>query len=154
LIPPEEFFDEHPEFFSPIDGKRVKHRSQWCNTIPDLAKVVTNPARHLVHQVARGVGEEFPDKLVDTLAYLYSRTPPKTMRPEPNAIVRLCSIECCFNHPFAECPSEQNRAFVEDLVGWSQVCARLWVWDYVTSFSHYLTPFPNLHVRGPNIKSF
>ncbi|MCC6697133.1 MAG: DUF4838 domain-containing protein [Candidatus Hydrogenedentes bacterium] len=195
LLPPDEFFDTHPEFFSLIDGKRLKYRSQWCNTNPELAKVVTErvrqnmreypeatvfsvsqndwgnycqcpdctalaekegsqaaPILYLVNQVARGVREEFPDKLIDTLAYLYSRKPPKTMRPEPNVIVRLCSIECCFNHPFAECASEQNKAFVQDLSGWSRVCDRLWIWDYVTSFSHYLTPFPNLHVRGPNIR--
>ncbi|MCC6490488.1 MAG: DUF4838 domain-containing protein [Candidatus Hydrogenedentes bacterium] len=195
LLPPEEFFDSHPEFFSLIDGKRLKYRSQWCNTNPELAKVVTArvlqlmrehpeatvfsvsqndwgnycqcpectalaekegsqaaPILYLVNQVARGAREEFPDKLVDTLAYLYSRKPPKSMRPEPNVIVRLCSIECCFNHPFSECTSEQNKAFVEDLAGWSRVCDRLWVWDYVTSFSHYLTPFPNLHVRAPNIR--
>ena len=29
---------------------------------------------------------------------------------------------------------------------------RLWVWNYNTSFSSYLTPFPNLYVRGPNIR--
>jgi hypothetical protein len=28
------------------------------------------------------------------------------------------------------------------------------VWDYVTSFSHYLVPFPNLRVRDDNIRFF
>ncbi|MCA9426307.1 MAG: DUF4838 domain-containing protein, partial [Candidatus Omnitrophica bacterium] len=197
LIPPEEYFDEHPEWFAQVDGKRLKHRSQFCNTNPELAKEVTEKVRqlmrehpkdtvfsvsqndwdhycecekctalaeaegsqaapilHLVNQVARGIRDEFPDKLIDTLAYSYSRKPPETMKPEPNVIVRLCSIECCFNHPFDQCPSEINKSFVRDVEGWSRVCNRLWVWDYVTSFSHYLTPFPNLHVRGPNIKFF
>ncbi len=195
LVPPDEYFDEYPDFFSLIDGKRLKYRSQFCNTNPRLAEVVTEkirqlmrehpedtvfsvsqndwhnfcqcesctalaeaegtqaaPVLHLVNQVARAVRDEFPDNSIDTLAYLYSRKPPKTMRPEPNVIVRLCSIECCFNHPFVECSSDRNRAFVEDIVGWSKLSERIWVWDYVTSFSHFLMPFPNLHVRAPNIR--
>ena len=30
----------------------------------------------------------------------------------------------------------------------------LWVWDYTTDFSHYLLPFPNQHVLGPNIRFY
>ncbi|MFH1741031.1 MAG: DUF4838 domain-containing protein [bacterium] len=195
LVPPDQYFDEHPEYFSLVNGKRLKYRSQLCNTNPGVAAVVIEEVRrlmrehpeatvfsvsqndwhnfcqcetctalaeeegtqaapilYLVNQVARAVRDEFPDKLIDTLAYAYSRKPPKSMQPEPNVIVRLCSIECCFAHPFTECTGELNKAFVEDVVGWSRICKRLWVWDYVTSFSHYLTPFPNLHVRAPNIR--
>ncbi len=36
LMPPDEFFDAHPEYFSYEDGRRVKHPSQLCLTNPDV----------------------------------------------------------------------------------------------------------------------
>ena len=128
-----------------------------CDTCSAVAKAEESeigPVLALVNHVAREVHDEFPDKVVDTLAYQWTRKPPKTMRPEPNVVVRLCSIECCFAHPLEKCSSEANRQFVKDAEAWKALGARLWVWDYVTSFSHYLVPFPNLHVRQPNIRFF
>ncbi|MDH7568374.1 MAG: DUF4838 domain-containing protein, partial [Armatimonadota bacterium] len=87
-----------------------------------------------------------------TLAYQYTRKPPRLVRPRRNVIVRLCSIECCFTHPLESCP--QNASFRDDIVGWSKICDRLYVWDYVTNFSHYLLPHPNLDVLEPNIRFF
>jgi hypothetical protein len=69
-------------------------------------------------------------------------------------IIRLCSIECCFAHPLDKCDSPANRAFCRDLEGWAKVSKRLWIWDYVTDFSHYLMPFPNQRVRDDNIRLF
>ncbi len=112
------------------------------------------PVLHLVNRVAEAAEKKFPDKAIETLAYQWTRRPPKTMRPRPNVIIRLCSIECCFSHPLAQCDGAANKAFVADLRGWAKVSKRLWVWDYVTDFSHYLLPFPNQRVRNDNIRLF
>ncbi len=112
------------------------------------------PVLYLVNRVAEAVEKEFPGKAVETLAYQWTRRPPKAMRPRPNVIVRLCSIECCFSHPLATCDSPQNRAFRADLEAWSKVSPRLWVWDYATDFANYLLPFPNQRVRRPNIRFY
>jgi hypothetical protein len=104
--------------------------------------------------VGEAVEREFPGKAVETLAYQWTRRPTKTLRPRPNVIIRLCSIECCFAHPLEKCDSPANRAFCRDLEGWAQISNRLWVWDYVTDFSHYLLPFPNQRVRDDNIRLF
>jgi hypothetical protein len=197
LVPPEEHFDEHPEYFSLVDGKRLKERSQLCCTNEDVIRISTEgilkamraqpdafvfsvsqndwhnycecekcqalaeredsqiaPVLQLVNRVAEAVEKEFPDKAIETLAYQWTRRPPKTMRPRPNVIVRLCSIECCFAHPLATCDSEANRKFREDIQRWAKVSDRLWVWDYVTDFRHYLLPFPNQRVRNDNIRFF
>ena len=108
----------------------------------------------LVNRVAEAAEKQFPDKAVETLAYQWTRRPPKTMRPRPNVIVRLCSIECCFSHPLAKCDSRTISQFVADLRGWAKISARLWVWDYVTDFGHYLLPFPNQRIRNDNIRLF
>jgi len=197
LVPPDKYFDEHPEYFSLVKGKRLKAHSQLCCTNEDVIRICTEeilkamraqpdafvfsvsqndwhnycecekcqamakredsqiaPVLGLVNRVAEAVEKEFPDKAIETLAYQWTRRPPKTMRPRKNVIIRLCSIECCFSHPLATCDSDANRAFRDDVRGWANVSQRLWVWDYVTDFRHYLLPFPNQRVRNDNIRFF
>ncbi len=109
------------------------------------------PVIRFVNQVAADLEKEFPKVAFDTLAYRYTRTPPLHARPRPNVIVRLCSIECSFAQPLSH---PANKKFFRDLQGWSKICKRLYVWDYVTDFSHYQLPFPNLSVLGPNLALF
>ncbi|MFA5817225.1 MAG: DUF4838 domain-containing protein, partial [Bacteroidales bacterium] len=105
-----------------------------------------------VNQVAESVEKEFPDKFIGTLAYQYTRTPPKAIRPRNNVVVRLCSIECCFAHDFKSCP--QNKSFLEDIRNWSALAPHLYIWDYVVNFSHYVMPYPNFKVLQSNIQTF
>ena len=41
FMPPAEFFDEHPEYFSLIDGQRIHERAQLCLTHPDVLDIIT-----------------------------------------------------------------------------------------------------------------
>ena len=104
-----------------------------------------------VNSVAADIEKEFPGVTIDTLAYQYTRKPPKITRPRENVIVRLCSIECSFSRPLDDA---RNKAFYDDLKGWSAIAKRLFIWDYTTDFSHYVQPHPNLQVLGPNIRLF
>jgi len=104
-----------------------------------------------VNAVAAEIEAEFPNVTIDTLAYQYTRKPPRLTRPQPNVIIRLCSIECSFSQPLNE---ERNKAFFEDLKGWSNIADRLFIWDYTTNFAHYIQPHPNYQVLGPNIRLF
>ena len=45
LLPAEEYFDEHPEYFSLIRGERLKDRTQPCLTNPDVLQEVTERVR-------------------------------------------------------------------------------------------------------------
>jgi hypothetical protein len=104
-----------------------------------------------VNYVAEKIEPEFPRVAVDTFAYQYTRKPPKTIKPRPNVIVRLCSIECNFREPLDH-PS--NAAFLADLEGWSKICRRLYIWDYTTDFAAYLMPHPNWFTLGANVRLF
>jgi len=205
LLPPEIYFDEHPEYYSEIGGTRVREKTQLCLSNPDVLELVkkrvleelrAQPDAALfsvsqddnyngctcvacrtfdaaegsmagsmirfVNQVAEAVEEEFPEVVIDTLAYQYTRKPPKTIRPRHNVSVRLCSIECCFVHPLRHCRTDDpdapnialSQPFAEDLIGWGRVCNRLYIWDYVTNFSHYWMPHPNFRVLADNIRFF
>ncbi len=194
LIPPENYFNDHPEWFSEINGQRTSQNAQLCLTNEEVRQELVrnlkerlrqNPAATIasvsqndcynnctcprcravdeeegspsgsllrfVNAVAAEIEAEFPRIAIDTLAYQYSRKPPKLARPRPNVIIRLCSIECSFSQPLN---GERNKAFFEDLKGWSEIADRLYIWDYTTNFAHYIQPHPNYHVLGPNIRLF
>ena len=105
-----------------------------------------------VNQVADVVKEHHPDKHISTFAYQYTRGVPTGIIPRDNVVIRLCSIECCFAHPLAEC--DHNKPFMEDIRKWKDVAGKLFIWDYVTNFRQYLAPFPNFDVLAPNIKTY
>lgn len=203
LVPPEVYFDEHPEYFSEIDGVRTKERSQLCLTNPDVLEIATKKVLEWIemdpeaeyisvsqndwynacrcekcraideaeesgsgtmiwflNQLAERVCAVYPDKKIGVLAYQYTRKPPKHLKPHPNIVIRLCDIECCFSHPLNECQeimsfkkrTTSGTTFVEDLVGWGKICEHIHVWDYTTNFMHFLMPFPNFQVLGPNLR--
>ncbi len=125
-----------------------------CQEIARREDSQMGPVLQLVNRVAEAVEKEFPDRFVETLAYQWTRKPPKNMRPRPNVLITLCSIECCFSHPLATCDCEANKTFRADVQAWAKIAPRLWVWDYTTDFCNYLLPFPNEHVLGPNIQFY
>jgi len=194
LIPPDKYFNAHPEWFSEIDGVRKHEYTQLCLTNDEMRKELTknaieelrkNPNSKIisisqndwrgfctcekckkvdeeegsqsgtlirfVNAVAEEIEKEFPDVYVETLAYQYTRKPPKFVKPRQNVIVRLCTIECSFVQPLT---GEQNKTFYDDITGWSSIARQLYIWDYVTNFSSYILPQPNLRVLAPNIRFF
>ncbi|MBN2308860.1 MAG: DUF4838 domain-containing protein, partial [Candidatus Hydrogenedentes bacterium] len=109
---------------------------------------------YLVNAVADAVKQEFPDTYVGTLAYIYTRTPPKHMKPRDNVQLQLCSIECCVTKPLADRRCKKNRAFCRDLRDWAKVSDNIWIWNYNTNFHYYDMPCANLRVIGPNVRLF
>ncbi len=122
-----------------------------CKKLEEEEGSPAGPLLHLVNYVAAEVAKQYPNVAIDTLAYQYTRKPPLHVKPLPNVIVRLCSIECNFAEPLT---GETNRTFADDIRGWHQVCDRLYIWDYTTNFGHYIMPHPNLRVLGPNVRFF
>ncbi|MBR3588228.1 MAG: DUF4838 domain-containing protein [Clostridia bacterium] len=107
-----------------------------------------------VNAIADNIKEDYPDVMVDTFAYQYTRKPPKITVPRDNVIVRLCSIECRFSTPLDSGAIKENDEFVEDIKKWSEICKNLFIWDYTTNYSHYLSPFGNFDVIQDNIQFF
>lgn len=186
LVPPEVYFDEHPEYFSLVDGARQREgdRVQLCLTNPEVLRIATDSVLrwiaehpeadvfsidqndgygycecpdcaalddaegshsgsllHFVNQIADVVAEKHPDVRLQTLAYVYSEVPPKTIRPRPNVTIRMCHYEYCQAHAIGQC--DDHDVFVERLKGWSKITDSITIWDYYTNFCHYLMPFPN-----------
>ena len=107
-----------------------------------------------VNALAERVERAFPGTLVETLAYQYTRKPPKKTRLRHNVVPCLCTIELDFARPIPESPFPQNRAFMQDIAGWAQQTDQLYVWDYVTQFRHYPHAFANVMALQGNLRFF
>ncbi len=197
LLPPGEYFDKHPEYFSMVNGKRVNGRTQLCLTNPDVLRIVTSNVLEcirkdpgakfygvsqndwanycecencaavdkeeeshvgtmirFVNAVAEAVEKEFPDAIIETLAYQYTRKPPKKTRVRHNVVPCLCTIECDFARPMNESPYAENISFRRDIESWKTQTDQLYLWDYVTEFQNYALPFPNLLALQDNVRFF
>ena len=110
-----------------------------------------SPSGSIVRFV-NAVADSFPDKVISTLAYQYSRKAPKVTKPRSNVNIMLCSIEEDRSRPIAS--RDQPGSFTADLRDWSSLTKNIIVWDYVINFSHLVMPFPNWKVLQPNLQLF
>lgn len=125
-----------------------------CAAIDEVEGSHMGTLLRFVNAVAEDIAEDYPNVTVDTLAYKYTRKAPSITKPRENVCIRLCSIECHFNHPFTTETCTTCSAFCNDLVEWSKICENIYVWDYTTDFSYYLSFFPNLHVLRENMRFY
>lgn len=189
LLPWQEYFDTHPEYFTYRTGKRLI--DQLCLSNPEVLDVViaklekemllqpdkkvwsvsqndnptycecehcmkiieeeespAGPVIRFVNQVA----EHFPDKIISTLAYTFSRKAPVVTKPNENVQIMLCTIELNRSKPIATDPTSSD--FLKDLTDWGKISNHIYLWDYTVDFEHSISPFPNLHVLQPNIQLF
>ena len=94
------------------------------------------------------LAERFPDKVISTLAYQYTRRPPINIIPRKNVNLMLCDIEITRDISM----EKGDTAFCNDLAGWANLTDNILVWDYVIQFTNLLAPFPDLRVLQPNIQ--
>jgi hypothetical protein len=121
-----------------------------CQAINNREGSPSGSILNFVNQVA----DQFPDNMISTLAYEYSRKAPKTIRPRKNINIMLCSIEMRRDKPIATAEDSTSISFVHDVKEWSQIASDIIVWDYVIQFNNLISPFPNLQVLQPNIQFF
>lgn len=98
------------------------------------------------------VAAAFPDKVISTLAYQFTRKPPLHVKPASNVNIMLCTIECDRRLPIEQDTS--SGSFLNDIRGWSKIAPDILVWDYVIQFTNMIGPFPNLGVLQPNLRMF
>jgi len=201
LVPPEVYFESHPEYFALVNGERLGTRTQpcltsegvfqvaranlrrWISENPDcrvfsvaqndwhnyctcpacraLDEKYGTPAASVltfVNRLADDIREDYPDVLLHTFAYQYTRKAPLGLSARDNVIVRLCNIECSWDTPMREQaknrPQSEAAGFVENLAQWGKLCKHLYIWDYACNFSNYLMPFPNYHSLPENLRTY
>lgn len=142
------YFDRYPEanVISVSSNDNTQYcECEHCAKIDKAEGSATGSMIYFVNEVAKA----FPDKMISTLAYQYTRKP-CTIKPLDNVLITLCSIECDRSAPIEEKCSD----FAEDLMGWKELSDNIRIWDYTTQFTNFLAPFPNIHTLQPNIQFF
>ena len=189
LVPPEIYYEDHPEYFALVKGNRLP--TQLCLTNRAVLDLTVQNLRQLIAQnpdakywsvsqndnkdfctcdnckaideregspsgsiinFVNQVADQFPDKVISTLAYEYGRHAPRTLKPRDNVNIMLCSIEAFRHKPITE--DTASADFVKDVEDWGKVAKDIIVWDYVIQFNNLISPFPNLHVLQPNLQFF
>lgn len=129
-------------------------RCPKCEEITQREGTPMGPHLAMVNAVAERVEKKHPKVKIGTLAYWYTRKPPKTIAPRDNMQIQLCSIECCTFHALDDPACPLNQKFCSDIQGWKAMCKDIWIWNYNTNFSCYDLPFPNLRSIGANVRFF
>ena len=107
-----------------------------------------------LNKLAEEVEKRHPDVMLETLAYMYSRKPPKYLRPRHNVAIFLCTIECDFSKPMAESRYSENADFRENVLKWRDMSSELFLWDYAANWRATPAPYPNLDAYAANIPYF
>ena len=50
FMPPSEFYDKHPEYYSLIEGERIHDRAQLCLTNPDVLDIITERLKETIRK--------------------------------------------------------------------------------------------------------
>jgi hypothetical protein len=189
LVPPQVYYQSHPEYFAMVKGTRLPTQlclanpavleitiqnlrkkiaqnpaaKYWsvsqndnkdyctCNLCRSLDSIEGSPSGSIISFVNK-VADQFPDKMISTLAYEYGRHAPKTLKPRDNVNIMLCSIEAYRDKPLTQ--DTASTEFVKDVKDWGKISKDIIIWDYVIQFNHLLSPFPNLQVLQPNLQFF
>ncbi len=127
---------------------------ETCETLNEAEESPMGSQLMFVNAVAERIEKAHSHVKVGTLAYWYTRKPPKTLKPRHNVQIQLCSIECCTLHAIDNPDCEQNQAFCQDTNEWGKICDDIWIWNYNTNFRAYDLPFPNLRSIAANVRYF
>ena len=129
-----------------------------CRAVDEYEGSPAGSVIRFVNKVCQRVTEKYPDVLIHTFAFTYSRKVPKYVKPHKNVIVRLANIECEWGRAFEETaklkPSSKTAEFLQSIKEWGAVTDRLYVWDYAVNFANYLQPFPIFYQLEKNIKLY
>lgn len=125
-----------------------------CRRIDEAEGTHAGALFWFINKVAERVTAKYPKMYVQTLAYQYSRKPPKTLKLHPAVVPCLSDIECDFSRPLADGSKKPNKAFAEDIRGWAKLTDKLFIWSYTTNYRYHYHPYPDVPTLQPNIRFF
>lgn len=122
-----------------------------CDACQKVYEEEGSPSGLLIRFINK-VAERYPDKIISTLAYQFTRKAPVLTKPADNVNIMFCNIECNRSKPI---PLDSLSAgFRKDMDDWAKISNNILLWDYVVQFSNLYTPFPNFRTLQPNMQYF
>lgn len=199
LLPPEVYFEEHPEYFAMNkNGERVLEKTiehtQPCLSNPEVFEIILQNLKkdlrahpnaryasvsqndggafchceacrkvneeeetdggtiyRFVNRIAEAIEEEFPNVMIDTLAYNYSTKPPAKTVMRDNVSVLLCLMIACREHAIMDESCSYNAKVRQYLTDWGKVCNHIRIWDYAANFFNYPMSVMNFKLLYQNV---
>jgi hypothetical protein len=102
-----------------------------------------------INYLADGIKDEFPDVIIDTLAYYSGEKAPKTMRARDNVMIVLADTESNLLLPIT---AERNSHFRNNVEQWATRCKYLRVWDYALTYLQPHIPTPTMHTYPTDLQ--
>ena len=99
----------------------------------------------LVNRLAK----RFPGHLFFTSSYLSTETPP-AQKMAPNTGVIISAM----GYPLMADGLKHAGKFTGRLEEWKKVCGRIYIWDYISDFDDYFTPFPVLSLIRDRLRYY
>lgn len=122
-----------------------------CDNCTRLDVADGGPQGSLIHFV-NAIAAHFPNKIITTLAYGYTARATVKTNAASNVAIMLSSIDAYRTKPLE---AEQTAAaFRNNMLQWKEKASHVFVWDYCTQFTNYLTPFPVTQNFRPDINFF
>lgn len=103
---------------------------------------------HGIKYIADQLREEFPDVMVNSLAYFHTTQPPQSLVLPDNVTVDLAVISRSPFQPMEHANNAQLHQFLKD---WGRAAKHLKFWDYVANLSRP-TLEPRAYAYGPDIR--
>jgi len=123
-----------------------------CQAIAKAEGSEAGPLLDFVNAMADGIRDDHPDVFIDTLAYMHTEPPPKTIKPRDSVIIRLCDTGSNFTRPITD---PQNTRFREFLLSWAAIAKNLRVWDYAVTYGRPAgVPMASVDTYGPDLRFY
>jgi hypothetical protein len=105
-----------------------------------------------VNHVAEKIEPQFPDVLIDTMAYHGTRVLPPGVKMRKNVVIRYSTMDLtCYYHALDDCVMNSKVKMLESMHEWVGAARRVWVWYYALPRSE-LMPYANLNSLSRNFK--
>lgn len=114
-----------------------------CDSCSKLGNTKGNASPAVIALVNK-MATRFPNHQFFTIDYITVQTPPKTSMPENTGVI-ISSIDIPRKVKLDR-NNRQIREFEAKVKNWKRVCPTIYVWDYISNFDDYLTPYPSLSV--------
>ncbi|MDO9542296.1 MAG: DUF4838 domain-containing protein [Kiritimatiellia bacterium] len=102
-----------------------------------------------VNYMADGVKKDYPDVLIETLAYLNTEQVPGGILPCYNVMITLCDTKSTYAAPIPK-----DGYFAKRLEAWAKVTNKINIWDYHSNFADLALPMPFESTFQPDLQLF
>lgn len=125
-------------------------RCENCKKLDDAEGSPMGSLLTFINRLADECAVRFPQNYISTLAYNYSATPPKYIRPRDNVIIKLCLMPGDVTSSVSEPRNSKAETSKKIIKEWSAISKNLLIWDYNIDYHQYLMPYPILTALKDN----